>query len=186
MDNTSGTLPAHDSWSSLQIPNSTGMGTLSHSTNSTSNSRYLIFNCCPILLLCEVNYEPRITPRLPPRSQSVPQPVVSGRHHPHPFRLVFRLHPRRPDLPVLEGILLHGPHLVSARFLALLHVRPQPGRGGSWRRPIRELHRQADCILDARCPELLSEGLQKSRRRDGEKLIILGGKRDVTRPVRIY
>lgn len=39
MDNTSGTLPAHDSWSALQIPNSTGMGTLSHSTNSTSNSR---------------------------------------------------------------------------------------------------------------------------------------------------
>lgn len=39
MDNTSGSLPAHDSWSALQIPNSTGMGTLSHSTNSTSNSR---------------------------------------------------------------------------------------------------------------------------------------------------
>uniref|UniRef100_A0AAQ4NZJ3 T-box transcription factor Ta n=1 Tax=Gasterosteus aculeatus aculeatus TaxID=481459 RepID=A0AAQ4NZJ3_GASAC len=38
MDNTSGTLPSHDSWSSLQIPNSTGMGTLSHTTNSTSNS----------------------------------------------------------------------------------------------------------------------------------------------------
>lgn len=39
MDNTSGALPAHDSWSALQIPNSTGMGTLSHTTNSTSNSR---------------------------------------------------------------------------------------------------------------------------------------------------
>ncbi|TMS17968.1 Brachyury protein-like protein A [Larimichthys crocea] len=38
MDNTSGTLPTHDSWSALQIPNSTGMGTLSHTTNSTSNS----------------------------------------------------------------------------------------------------------------------------------------------------
>ena len=40
MDNTSGTLPTHDSWSALQIPNSTGMGTLSHTTNSTSNSRW--------------------------------------------------------------------------------------------------------------------------------------------------
>lgn len=39
MDNTSGTLPTHDSWSALQIPNSTGMGTLPHTTNSTSNSR---------------------------------------------------------------------------------------------------------------------------------------------------
>ncbi|XP_039676639.1 T-box transcription factor T-A [Perca fluviatilis] len=38
MDNTSGSLPTHDSWSALQIPNSTGMGTLSHTTNSTSNS----------------------------------------------------------------------------------------------------------------------------------------------------
>ncbi|XP_005806241.1 brachyury protein homolog A [Xiphophorus maculatus] len=38
MDNNSGTLPTHDSWSALQIPNSTGMGTLSHTTNSTSNS----------------------------------------------------------------------------------------------------------------------------------------------------
>ena len=39
MDNTSGSLPAHDSWSSLQIPNSTGMGTLSHTSNATSNAR---------------------------------------------------------------------------------------------------------------------------------------------------
>lgn len=39
MDNTSAALPAHDSWSALQIPNSSGMGSLSHSTNSTSNSR---------------------------------------------------------------------------------------------------------------------------------------------------
>lgn len=39
MDNSSGTLPAHDSWSGLQIPNSSGMGSLTHSTNSTSNSR---------------------------------------------------------------------------------------------------------------------------------------------------
>lgn len=39
MDNTSASLSTHDSWSALQIPNSTGMGTLSHSTNSTSNSR---------------------------------------------------------------------------------------------------------------------------------------------------
>lgn len=40
MDNTSGTLaPTHDNWSALQIPNSTGMGTLSHTTNSSSNSR---------------------------------------------------------------------------------------------------------------------------------------------------
>uniref|UniRef100_A0A3B3YK99 T-box domain-containing protein n=1 Tax=Poecilia mexicana TaxID=48701 RepID=A0A3B3YK99_9TELE len=38
MDNNSGSLPTHDSWSALQIPNSTGMGTLSHTTNSTSNS----------------------------------------------------------------------------------------------------------------------------------------------------
>ena len=39
MDNTSGSLPAHDSWSSLQIPNSTGMGTLSHTSNATPNGR---------------------------------------------------------------------------------------------------------------------------------------------------
>ncbi|XP_033987052.1 T-box transcription factor T-A [Trematomus bernacchii] len=38
MDNTSGSLPSHDSWSALQIPNSSGMGPLSHSSNSTSNS----------------------------------------------------------------------------------------------------------------------------------------------------
>ncbi|KAJ0003759.1 hypothetical protein NQD34_008857 [Periophthalmus magnuspinnatus] len=38
MDNTSGSLPTHDSWSALQIPNSSGMGTLSHTTNSTTNS----------------------------------------------------------------------------------------------------------------------------------------------------
>lgn len=104
--------------------------------------------------------------------------MVSGRQHPHPFRLIFRLHPWRPDLTVLEGILLHGPHLVSARFLALLHVRPQPGRGGSRGRPIRELHRQAHCILDARRPELLSfvstlkDGPGRSERRDKEKLMI--------------
>ncbi|KAM9307145.1 T-box transcription factor T-A [Pholidichthys leucotaenia] len=35
MDTSSG---SHDSWSSLQIPNSTGMATLSHNTNSTPNS----------------------------------------------------------------------------------------------------------------------------------------------------
>lgn len=45
MDNTSGTLPTHDSWSALQIPNSTGMGTLSHTTNSTSNSRWVPKAC---------------------------------------------------------------------------------------------------------------------------------------------
>uniref|UniRef100_A0A3P8ZXD0 T-box domain-containing protein n=1 Tax=Esox lucius TaxID=8010 RepID=A0A3P8ZXD0_ESOLU len=38
MDNSSGALPTHDSWSALQIPNSSGMGTLAHTTNSTSNS----------------------------------------------------------------------------------------------------------------------------------------------------
>lgn len=45
MDNTSGTLPTHDSWSALQIPNSTGMGTLPHTTNSTSNSRWASLPC---------------------------------------------------------------------------------------------------------------------------------------------
>ncbi|CDQ64919.1 unnamed protein product [Oncorhynchus mykiss] len=40
MDNSSGALPTHDNWSALQIPNSTGMGTLAHTSNSTSNSRY--------------------------------------------------------------------------------------------------------------------------------------------------
>lgn len=34
MDNSSAPLPAHDSWSALQIPNSSGMA-----SNSTSNSR---------------------------------------------------------------------------------------------------------------------------------------------------
>lgn len=127
--------------------------------------KYLTYGCirhCQFLLFsfpCRiVKYEPRITPCLRPRPQSVPQPVVSGRHHPHPFRLFFRLHTRRSDLPVLEGILLHGPYLVSARFLALLHVRPQPGRGGRWGRPVRELHRQAYRILDACRPELLIGG----------------------------
>ncbi|XP_063040970.1 T-box transcription factor T-A isoform X2 [Engraulis encrasicolus] len=38
MDNSAGGLSSHDSWSALQIPNSTGMGTLSHTTNTTSNS----------------------------------------------------------------------------------------------------------------------------------------------------
>lgn len=38
MDNSSGALPTHDNWSALQIPNSTGMGTLAHTSNSTSNS----------------------------------------------------------------------------------------------------------------------------------------------------
>ncbi|XP_053719113.1 T-box transcription factor T-A isoform X2 [Synchiropus splendidus] len=38
MDNSSATLATHDSWSALQIPNSSGMGTLSHTTNSTSNT----------------------------------------------------------------------------------------------------------------------------------------------------
>ncbi|KAG5858091.1 hypothetical protein ANANG_G00026420 [Anguilla anguilla] len=38
MDNGSPGLAAHDSWSSLQIPNTNGMGTLPHSTNPSSNS----------------------------------------------------------------------------------------------------------------------------------------------------
>lgn len=39
MDNSAGALPAHDGWSALQIPNSSGMGSLTHSTNSSSGSR---------------------------------------------------------------------------------------------------------------------------------------------------
>ncbi|XP_031442404.1 T-box transcription factor T-A [Clupea harengus] len=38
MDNSSGGLGTHDSWSALQIPNSGGMGTLAHTTNTTSNT----------------------------------------------------------------------------------------------------------------------------------------------------
>ncbi|XP_059366308.1 T-box transcription factor T-A-like [Carassius carassius] len=38
MDNSSGSLASHDSWSALQIPNSSGMGSLAHSTNTTSNT----------------------------------------------------------------------------------------------------------------------------------------------------
>ncbi|KAL0165812.1 hypothetical protein M9458_037656, partial [Cirrhinus mrigala] len=38
MDNSSGSLASHDSWSALQIPNSSGMGTLAHTTNTTSNT----------------------------------------------------------------------------------------------------------------------------------------------------
>ncbi|XP_062385397.1 T-box transcription factor T-A isoform X2 [Sardina pilchardus] len=38
MDNSSGSLGTHDSWSTLQIPNSSGMGTLAHTTNATSNT----------------------------------------------------------------------------------------------------------------------------------------------------
>ncbi|XP_056335747.1 T-box transcription factor T-A [Danio aesculapii] len=38
MDNSSGSLASHDSWSALQIPNSSGMGTLAHTTNTSSNT----------------------------------------------------------------------------------------------------------------------------------------------------
>ncbi|KAB5517966.1 hypothetical protein PHYPO_G00173630, partial [Pangasianodon hypophthalmus] len=38
MDSSSGSIPTHDNWSTLQIPNSSGMGTLAHTTNSTSNT----------------------------------------------------------------------------------------------------------------------------------------------------
>ncbi|KAK2864459.1 hypothetical protein Q7C36_003613 [Tachysurus vachellii] len=38
MDSSSGSIPAHDNWSTLQIPNSSGMGTLAHTTNTTSNT----------------------------------------------------------------------------------------------------------------------------------------------------
>ncbi|MBN3315031.1 BRACA protein, partial [Atractosteus spatula] len=37
MDTSSPSLPAHDSWTSLQIPNSNGMPSLSHTTNTVSN-----------------------------------------------------------------------------------------------------------------------------------------------------
>lgn len=39
MDNSSGNLTSHDSWSAL---NSSGMGTLAHTTNTTSNTRYFL------------------------------------------------------------------------------------------------------------------------------------------------
>lgn len=42
MDNSSGNLASHDSWSALQIPNSSGMGTLAHTTNTTSNTRSVL------------------------------------------------------------------------------------------------------------------------------------------------
>ncbi|KAG7325694.1 hypothetical protein KOW79_010619 [Hemibagrus wyckioides] len=38
MDSSSASIAAHDNWSTLQIPNSTGMGTLAHTTNTTSNT----------------------------------------------------------------------------------------------------------------------------------------------------
>ncbi|KAK6474521.1 T-box mRNAion factor T-A-like [Huso huso] len=38
MDNSSSGLTSHDSWSGLQIPNSSGMVSLSHTTNSATNS----------------------------------------------------------------------------------------------------------------------------------------------------
>ncbi|KAI5087252.1 brachyury protein-like A, partial [Silurus meridionalis] len=38
MDASSGSISTHDNWSTLQIPNSSGMGTLAHTTNSTSNT----------------------------------------------------------------------------------------------------------------------------------------------------
>lgn len=96
--------------------------------------------------------------------------MVGGGHHPHPLRVGHGLHPRRPDLPVPERLLLHGPELLAARVLAVLHVRPRPGRGGRGRRPVRELHRQADGVLDARGSELLSrcssEGLKPTLDQD--------------------
>lgn len=90
--------------------------------------------------------------------------MVGGGHHPRPLRVDLGLHPRRAELPVPERLLLHGPELLAARVLAVLHVRARPGRGGRGRRPVRELHRQADGVLDARGSELLSrwrsEGLK--------------------------
>lgn len=44
MDNSSGSLASHDSWSALQIPNSSGMGPLAHSTNTTSNTRSVLLH----------------------------------------------------------------------------------------------------------------------------------------------
>lgn len=82
--------------------------------------------------------------------------MVGSRHHPHPFGLGLGLHTRRLELPVPEGLLLHGPDLLAARLLALLHVRPQPERGRGRGGPVRELHRQADRVLGARGSELLS------------------------------
>ncbi|XP_016087463.1 T-box transcription factor T-A [Sinocyclocheilus grahami] len=38
MDNSSGGFAYQDSWSPLQMPNSSGMGTLAHTTNTTSNT----------------------------------------------------------------------------------------------------------------------------------------------------
>ncbi|CAF94256.1 unnamed protein product [Tetraodon nigroviridis] len=100
--------------------------------------------------------------------QPVPQPVVGGGHQPGPLGL--HLGPRGPGLPVPERILLRGPGLLAARVPALLHVRAGPGRGGRGRRPVRELHRQADGVLDARGPELLrgrgSEGLKTTLDQD--------------------
>ncbi len=95
-------------------------------------------------------------PSCPSRPQSVPQPMVSGRHHPHPFRLGLRLHTWRFDLPVPEGLFLHGPDLLTARLLSLLHVWPQPERGWGRGSPVWELHRQADRVLGACGSELLS------------------------------
>ncbi|XP_062846237.1 T-box transcription factor T-A isoform X2 [Trichomycterus rosablanca] len=40
MDNSPGTIHTHDSWSALQIPNSSGMGSLAHSNTSSNTSQY--------------------------------------------------------------------------------------------------------------------------------------------------
>lgn len=56
MDNTSGSLGTHDSWSALQIPNSSGMGNLAHTTNTTSNTRYEYRKYTLILKLDKYKY----------------------------------------------------------------------------------------------------------------------------------
>lgn len=82
--------------------------------------------------------------------------MVSSRDNPHPFRLGLRLHRRGFDLTVPEGLLLHRPDLLAARLLTILHVRPQPDWSRGWGSPVWELHCQADSILGASGPELLS------------------------------
>lgn len=61
MDNSSSGLTSHDSWSGLQIPNSSGMVSLSHTTNSATNSRYAIWGCCTSVLTVSLEFKTQLS-----------------------------------------------------------------------------------------------------------------------------
>ncbi len=122
MDNSSGSLASHDSWSALQIPNSSGMGPLAHTTNTTSNTRSVLPTSKQRSL--EGFTVDLLANRAFSALQPVPELVVRCGNDPHPIGLSIGVHHGRPDVSVptwFLGVLL-GADLLSARVLSLLHV----------------------------------------------------------------